>query len=217
MTKEQAIAIITKCAKEYHQNLEGKQICFLYKDRYNHSNFTTVRFHSHNFLHFTGICVRSGMKANDFYRAALNNHLSARDFSFNISHTSELKLKVLEIIMNIDTNARMIGNYSGPHVELYTEKIAGNVNASLGLIHIKDYYVPNSVLNEDIRSIIPKPPGKIYAILKKSIKDKVYRQITYKSSKIPLCIPTELLNTIDKTILSDIQLNPLTKENESGS
>lgn len=156
MTKKQAITIITKCAKQYRQYLEGYQVVFVYRDENNCSNHTAVRFHSHNFLHFTGVSPRQGMNANNFYRAALNNRLSEHDFSFKNNHTTELKLKILDIIMNIDTKARMIGNYIGPHLELYTEKVTGTTTACLGLIQSKGCYIPNSVLSEDIRSIVPK-------------------------------------------------------------
>ena len=44
MTKKQAIAIITKCAKEYQQYLEGNQVLFVYRDECNHSNYTAVIF-----------------------------------------------------------------------------------------------------------------------------------------------------------------------------
>lgn len=110
MTKKQAIAIITKCAKQYQQYLEGYQVVFVYRDENNRSDHTAVRFHSHNFLHFTGVSPRQGINTNGFYRASLNNRLSEHDFSFKNNHTTELKLKVLDIIMNIDTKARMIGN-----------------------------------------------------------------------------------------------------------
>ena len=66
MTKKQAIAIITKCAKQYQQYLEGNQVVFVYRDENNKSNHTAVRFHSHNFLHFTGVTPRTGMNANGF-------------------------------------------------------------------------------------------------------------------------------------------------------
>ena len=35
MTKKQAIAIITKCAKQYQQYLEGNQVVFVYRDENN--------------------------------------------------------------------------------------------------------------------------------------------------------------------------------------
>ena len=206
MTKKQAIAIIIKCARQYQQYLESTQIVFVYRDQNNHSNYTAVRFHSHNFLHFTGISPRQGMNANDFYRAALNNRLSEHDFSFKNNHTTELKLNVLSTVMNIDTKARMIGNYMGPHLELYTEKVTGTTTACLGLIQGKDCYLPNSVLSEDIRSIVPKPPGKIYAIFKKTIHSSLYTQLTYKSKNITItkkCLPKELLSEIDPSLLED--------------
>ena len=111
MTKKQAIAIITKCAKQYQQYLEHNQVVFVYRDEYNHSHHTVVKFHSHNFLHFTGVVPRTGLNANGFYRASLNSRLSEKDFSFKNNHTTELKLQVLSTIMSIDTKARMIGNY----------------------------------------------------------------------------------------------------------
>lgn len=204
MTKKQAINIITKCAKQYHQHLEGCQVAFVYRDANNHSDYTSVRFQSHNFLHFTGVSLRSGMNANNFYRAALNNRLSENDFSFKSNHTTELKLKVLDVIMNIDVKARMIGNYTGPHLELYTEKVTGTTTACLGLIQNNDYYIPNSVLSEDIRSIVPKPPGKIYAIFKKPTNSHLYTKLTYKSPTIKItakCLPQNLTNEIDSSLL----------------
>lgn len=206
MTKKQAIAIITKCAKQYQQYLEGYQVVFVYRDENNRSDHTAVRFHSHNFLHFTGVSPRQGINANGFYRASLNNRLSEHDFSFKNNHTTELKLKVLDIIMNIGTKARMIGNYIGPHLELYTEKVTRTTTACLGLIQSKDCYIPNSVLSEDIRSIVPKPPGKIYAIFKKPINATKYTQLTYKSKNITItqkCLPKELLKEIDFSLLED--------------
>ena len=108
--------------------------------------------------------------------------------------------------MSIDTKARMIGNYIGPHLELYTEKVTGTTSACLGLIQGKDYYIPNSVLSEDIRSIVPKPPGKIYAIFKKDINPPLYTQLTYKAKNITItkkCLPEELLNEIDSSLFEN--------------
>lgn len=206
MTKKQAIAIITKCAKQYQQYLEHNQVVFVYRDEYNHSHHIIVKFHSHNFLHFTGVVPRTGLNANVFYRAALNSRLSENDFSFKNNHTTELKLQVLSTIMSIDTKARMIGNYIGPHLELYTEKVTGTTSACLGLIQSKDCYIPNSVLSEDIRSIVPKPPGKIYAIFKKDINSPLYTQLTYKAKNITVtkkCLPEELLDEIDPSLFEN--------------
>lgn len=207
MNKLEAINIISKCAKKYRNRLEGKQVVFVYRDENNHSEYTEVRFRSYNFLHFTGVSPRSGIKANDFYRYALNNRLSERDFSLKNNHTTELKLKVLDTIMDIDTRARMIGSYTGPHLELYTEKVTGTTTACLGLIEKGGCYIPNSVLSEDIRSIVPKPPGKIYAIFKKNINSTMYTQLTYKSKNIEItkkCLPQSLVEFIEPSLLEEI-------------
>lgn len=206
MTKKEAINIIVKCAKKYQQYLEGNQVAFVYRNEHNQSDYTAVKFQSYNFLHFTGVSPRKGMNANDFYRAALNNRLGVNDFSLKNNYTTELKLNVLDTIMNIDKKARMIGNYMGPHLELYTEKVTGTTTACLGLIQNKECYIPNSVLCEDIRSIVPKPPGKIYAIFKKPIKETLYTQLTYKSDNIAIirkCLPEELKKEISSSLLKD--------------
>lgn len=206
MTKSEAISIISKCADTYKKYLDGKQVAFVYRDENNHSNYNEVKFRSHNFLHFTGVKLRNGLTANDFYRYALNHRLSENDFSFKDTYTTELKLKVLATIMNIDTRARMIGNYIGPHIELYTEKVTGTTTACLGLIEKDNYYIPNSVLSEDIRSITPKPPGKIFAIFKKPIKSPLYTQLTYKSKNITItkkCLPKNMLALIEPSLLED--------------
>lgn len=206
MTKKQAIATISKCAKLYHKYLENYQVAFVYRDASNHSEYTEVQFRSHNFLHFTGVNPRKGLNANNFYRYALNNKISEKDFAFKDTHTTELKLQILDIIMCIDTRARMIGNYTGSNIELYTEKVTGTTSACLGLIQKNDCYIPNSVLKEDIRTIVQKPPGKIYAIFKKKIGIKQYTQLTYKSKDLHItkkCLPKELLAQIAPALFED--------------
>lgn len=207
MTKQQAIQIITKCAKQYHKYLDNFQIAFVYRDADNHSNYMEVQFRPYNFLHFTGVTPRNSLSANDFYRYALNNRISERDFSFKDSYTTELKLQILDVIMHIDSKARMIGNYTGSHMELYTKKVTGTTTACLGLISKGDCYIPNSVLKEDIRTIVPKPPGKIYAIFKKKINSSLYTALTYKSKNLCItkrCLPKDLLSQIESSLLNNI-------------
>lgn len=206
MTKQQAIQIIVKCAKQYHMYLENYQLAFVYRDGNNHSNYVEVQFRPYNFLHFTGVTPRNGLNANDFYRYALNNRISERDFSFKDSHTTELKLQILDVIMNIDSKARMIGNYAGSHIELFTEKVAGTTTACLGLISKGDCYIPNSVLKEDIRTIVPKPSERIYVIFKKKINSVLYTELTYKSKNLRItkrCLPKNLLSQIEPSLFDN--------------
>ena len=98
-----------------------------------------------------------------------------------------------------------------PHIieESYLQTFShslGTTSACLGLIQGKDCYIPNSVLSEDIRSIVPKPPGKIYAIFKKDINSPLYTQLTYKAKNITItkkCLPEELLNEIDSSLFEN--------------
>lgn len=206
MTKKQAIDIISKCAVSYHKYLENYQVVFVYRDSSNVSYFTEVQFRAQNFLHFTGVIPRKDLNANNFYRYALGKKLRETDFSFNDSYTSELKLRVLDTIMNIDTRARMIGNYNCSKIDLFTEKITGTTSACLGLIQKNNIFIPNSVLSEDIRTLIPKPPGKIYAIFKKKIGAPYYTQLTYKKNNLEItrkCLPIALLSQIDPVLLED--------------
>lgn len=207
MTKKEAISIITKCASLYANNLCDRQLTFVYRNADDKSTFIEVTFRANNFLHFTGIETASGIKANAFYRNAIDRRLKESDIIFKENHTTELKLQVLHSIMLIAYSARMIGDYVGAHVDLYTEKVTGTTTACLGLIKVGQTYIPNTVLKEDIRSLIPSPPGKIFAILRKPVCQIQYTEITYQSPKYKATVktlPPELLSKIDNHLLSQL-------------
>lgn len=137
----------------------------------------------------------------------MDQRLREADLVFKDPYTTELKLKVLPHIMKIAYTARMIGNYAGPRMDLYTEKVAGTTSACLGMIKRESDYVPNTVLSEDIRNIVPHPPGKIFAIFRKSIKDDLYRELTYQQSRdiaiTKKCIPDDIMQRIDPDCLKN--------------
>ena len=206
MTKKEAISIITKCATLYKANLCDKQLAFVFRDGNNKTKYVEVSFRSNNFMHFTGIETKNDTKANAFYREAVNQRLTESNILFKDNHTTELKLQILSSIVNIAYTARMIGDYIGPRLELYTEKVTGTTSACLGLVKIDDNYVPNTVLKEDIRNITPKPSGKIFAIFRKPIHSKIYTELTYQSKDIYItkrCLPKELLSQIEPSLLKD--------------
>lgn len=207
MTKKEAISIITKCASLYAANLCDRQLAFVYRNGNNSPAFLEATFRANNFLHFTGIKPPSGTKANAFYRNAIDRRLKESDILFRENHTTELKLQVLRNIMLIAYSARMIGDYAGAHVDLYTEKVTGTTAACLGLIKAGQSYIPNTVLKEDIRNLIPNPPGKIFAILRKPISQPQYTEITYQSPKHKVNIkafPPDLIPKIDAHLLSQL-------------
>lgn len=181
MTKKDAISVICNCAALYNSNLCNKQLAFVYWDNNHKVDFVEVVFQSNNFLHFTGVSFLPKEKASGFYYRALDHRLRESDIKFRNNGTTDLKLKVLRQVMNIAYSARMIGDYMGPQFELYTEKVVGTTVACLGLIKKNDLYVPNTVLNHDIRSLISKPAGRILGIYRKSINQDMYMELTYRS------------------------------------
>lgn len=194
MTSKEAISIISKCAMQYNEILCNKKIAFLYKGENNQSHVLEVSFRANNFLHFTGVTTRNSQKALSFYRDALEQRLKESNIIFKNAYTTPLKLEILPRIMTIPYTARMVGDYTGASIELFTEKIAGTTSACLGVIKNKNDYVPNTILNEDIRSIIKRPPGKIFAILRKDINAPLYAELTYHRQNILItkkCIPDD--------------------------
>ena len=203
MTKKEAISIINKCATLYAANLCDRQLAFAYRNSNNQTEFVEVTFRSNNFMHFTGIDTKSHIKANAFYRDALDKRLKESAIKFKDNHTTELKLQVLQNIMTIPFSARMIGDYIGAHLNLYTEKVAGTTTACLCLVLHGNEYIPNTILKEDIRDIIPKPPGKIFAIFRKPIRQNIYTELTFQSGCIDItkkCLPLDLLEKVDKSL-----------------
>lgn len=202
MTKKEAISIISKCATLYAANLCDRQLAFVYRDGNNQTGFVEVTFRSNNFMHFTGIDTKNHIKANAFYRDALDKRLKESAIQFKNNHTTELKLQILQNIMNIPFTARMIGDYTGTYLDLYTEKVTGTTTACLGLILRENGYIPNTILKEDIRNITPKPPGKIFAIFRKPIQQDTYTELTFRSGSIDItkkCLPPDLLKKLDTT------------------
>lgn len=207
MTKKEAISVITRCARLYAANLCDKQLAFLYRDSNNKVHIAEVIFRANNFMHFTGIDTKQHQTAGSFYRDAIDQRLKESNLFFKDPHTTALKLKILPSIMNIACTARMIGDYTGSRIDLYTEKVAGTTSACLGLIKNGNDYVPNTVLSEDVRRITPHPPGKIFAIFKKSVKDGVYSELTYQSKNIELtkkCLPAGFINRVKPELLGTI-------------
>lgn len=186
MTKTEIISIVHKCACTYEARLSNTQIMFIYLDAQNQLDFVEVRFRPHNFLHFTGLMPREGISANKFYYLILNHKLSPKDFSIGRPFHTERKLQILSKITVIDQIARMIGDYIGPRLELYTEKIIGTTSACLGLIFKNNYFIPNTILYEDIRDISQPPLGKIIAAFKMKSSEHHYMTLIYKKKNVTL-------------------------------
>jgi hypothetical protein len=145
-------------------------------------------FRRKNFLHLTGVKFKEGRRVspNDFYMLALKKRLSINDFELSADGTTEMKLRVLPMILKSQSlAANMAGDYFSRKPVLVTEKLAGGVKGCVGFVFDKSLkcYVPNTVLNEDIRFNIRERQRVILAY-KKDIKQKEYKERVYQAKKI---------------------------------
>ena len=143
-----------------------------------------------NFMHLTGVvpCNKSLSSVN-FYNACINGKLTPALFDMSRDGTTHMKLSVLPQIMNIHKVARMAGDFTENKIKLNTEKIVGNIHACMGFVQalqIQGYFVPNTVLREDIRDIVEKPTRKVLAVFRKAISANRYDECTYVSKNINL-------------------------------
>lgn len=183
-TKQQAISIITDCAAKYKENLDGYHLLFILKDKHKHISSLEVGFNPYNFLHLTGIKLADEITATDFYERCLNHKLSHEDFSFASDGTTQLKLEILPQLMTKNISAKMVGDFNSHNPKLYTEKLAGGVKACLGFVKTNySEYVPNTVLNIDIR-MATSLPLQIIATYRRKKSSSTYNELVYKAKKI---------------------------------
>ena len=180
-SKEEAVTIVTDSALKYKNNLTGKSIMFVFIDR-DRISYMETTFNSFNYLHLTGLKVKA-ISAKDFFRRCINRKLSTKDFEFAADGTTHLKLGVLPSVVNSDLSARMLGSYNGSNPVLYTEKLVGGVKACVGFVHAAKSYVPNTILNLDIRDYVDAP-ARIIATYRKPQQDSRYSECVYRAKNI---------------------------------
>lgn len=200
MKKEEAIKIITSCAKQYKENLENRNLLFIFKNEKGFDFFQAV-FLPRNFLHLTGVEVNEKtVKSTDFYEMCLKGQLSPSLFEIASDGTTDMKLSILPQIMIIYRTAKMVGEYDYSKSLLVTEKIAGSVTACLGFVRDGEYYIPNTALKEDIRDITLKPQQRIIAIFSKSKDAEKFTHLCYTAKGVNLdniTFPAVILDKID--------------------
>ena len=79
----------------------------------------------------------------------------------------------------------MIGDYNARRPALFTEKLVGGIRACVGFVYDRSRkcYVPNTVLNIDMRDNITNRL-RIIATYRKNRKDDQYYEVVYKAKKI---------------------------------
>lgn len=173
---------IMNCAEKYNNNLLNKNVMFIFEDRsaplLESVKCIETTYNATNFYHLTG--VKSNLSPLDFFNRAVEQRLSINNIK-RINSLTNLKLDVLYNLVQIDKSAKAIGNYDPTtKINLYTEKVVGNVHYCLGFIKDQDsdFYIPNTALKENIKNITYNDYN-IMVIMKKGINDDLYKDVTY--------------------------------------
>ncbi len=188
--KEKDLQIIIDCGKKYKENLAGKQLLIV-SSKNGTLSTTEIEFSLRNYHHFTGVKLRKNPVTNkpittsQFINKTLNGRLQTEDWEYRKDGTTGLKLKILQDIVKIHKTAKMIGSYIDNRLMLKTDLCVGNIFCYLGVIKTNsitrfdnNVYVPNTVINKDIREDV-KELEKIIAIYRKNKTDKTYQELTY--------------------------------------
>ena len=180
MEKKEAIKIIVQCAKTYKQCLLNQNIMFVYYERkYNRYAYFETTFLSSNFCHLTGVEREKSISPNDFFNRCIQHKLSPDNFELRDDGTTEMKLQVLPYIIQIHRVSKMTGDHNKYGIQLHTERLAGNVKGCVGFVKDGGYFVPNTVLRENVRNITLSPQHRIVATFSKKMKEDKYTTLSY--------------------------------------
>jgi len=210
MEKREIIKIIENCAIKYKNNLSNKNLLFIYYDN-NKLQYIEAKFLPSNFLHLTGVKYerKSNNNAIKFYKDILDKKILLERLKIANEGILKLKLNILNMILDINYSAKMIGEFNSNCKNLLvTEKIVGTNIYSMGFIKVGKYYIPNTTLKENIRNITDKT-SKVVAIFSKEIKEEQYINLTYLNKKIEL---SQIFK--NKEILTKINIENLYSKNK---
>jgi len=188
MTKEEALNIILRCAEQYKNNLVNRNLLFICIDSALKVHSFEVVFAGSNFLHMTGVKFLSKpvISPNAFYSRCIDKRLSVKDFDMDGQGHTEQKLMVLSQLVKANLSANAIGDYNSARPFLATDKLAGGVKCCMGFVadgKRTPFFVPNSVLNEDIRKL-SNNRLRIAATYRKKVTDTDYREIVFRAKNI---------------------------------
>lgn len=194
-TKQEAISIVTSCATKYEAELLDKSLLFVCRNtKTNTVHCYEFFFYASNYLHFTGLdyqdkpdATEDPSRAKRFFQKCLVHKLKLEEIEFSENGMTPFKLEILPKLMTKNLSAKIVGTYNMTKPFLRTEKLAGNVFGCVGFIQEENTkrYVPNTVLNEDIRDITTEQL-QVVAVYRKPINELQYQENTYRAKKIDL-------------------------------
>lgn len=174
MNKKEIIPVLLNAAKLYDKNLKNQKFLVI-SGKPNNLHFFEIKADDTNFLHLTGVVTK--LNPSVFYDRLINSRIKESDVKLRNDGTTIKKLSVIEDVMDFKKMAQMTGDYNGRRPKLITDKLVGNVRASIGFIGTSSgSYSPNTVLNGDMRDEIIKSE-KVIAILSKKANDISYNKI----------------------------------------
>lgn len=177
---------IIEAANLYKTNLLHNNMLVIYRGQENQYFHIEVLFEERHFLHLTGVETVNGKDSVYFYNRCIDNMLSVDDFNVKDTWTTTKKMKVIKPLMSIYKNARTVGDFKGVGgTLLQTEKLMGRESGCMGFaFDPKDkYYVPNTLLKEDIRDKIDKS-HQLMAVYMKSKEDEKYNRLCYVAKSL---------------------------------
>ncbi|MGX8833686.1 PBECR4 domain-containing protein [Amedibacillus sp. YH-ame6] len=188
-------ATVLRCAEQYKRELADTKMLFVYENRHTKEyGCFEAAFLSSNFKHLTGIIYPFKNEEIDtedltdgavhFFNLALRKRLDIDKCKYKSDGTTQLKLQILQMIMNIKKTARMIGDFNHSKLHIMADKMCGSVATTLAFTknEIGDY-CPSSALREDIRNLVTDF-HPIIAIYQKDINEDTYTRVCYKSQKL---------------------------------
>lgn len=219
MDKKQAVKVITEAVKIYDNVHCNKNLLIIFGSP-NKPSYIETKAEDKNFAHLTGVKLDESLLSDIadknsnilsvFYSKAMQNKLSADNFDFKDGSTIQ-KMQVLVNTLKISANAKMVGDYLDGRINLKTDKIAGSVNSFLGFIKNGRYYIPNTVMADDLRKNTIEAK-KVLAVLSKHIDDDKYNKIEMVGKKIDIKRLLEKISPlveIDGKIMGNMEYNSL--------
>lgn len=193
-SKKDAASIVIKGAIQYKEELLNKTLLFICTDKHKKVQTFEVTFRERNYMHLTGLVPINFidhnnenhiLSAKEFFNKCITKTLKTNQFDFNKDGTTHLKLCVLPIMISKNLSATMIGDYDTYTPKLKTDKMIGKMNGIMGFMKdkVENKFLPNTLLNADIRDL-SKKPLRIIATFRKNENEIQYKEITYKAKKV---------------------------------
>jgi hypothetical protein len=207
MSNDDVLTNIKKYAQDYKNNLDGKDLLFIYKTLSGVDSYA-VSFRNKDFLHLTG--VNTNFSAKQFYRYALRGTLKATDFWQTNPSIVEQKINAFPITVSIHDKSRIFGekdtNYgyrvdfdfaSGNNTAFLGFRANSNANSKIENFPVTNYY-------DDINNSVAVAYDVI-AVARKPRNDIQYQEITYISDDYKIPFPKEIQDKLTIETNSEIQ------------